>query len=417
MNRKKLLFVVVAALLLASVLAQCGPTPAPQVIERTVVVNQTVEVPKEVVVTKEVPVEKQVVVTATPVPVVQPSSKIVFMDDQSGANFQQWFQTIALPAAEKALGIKIDYVVGKDAEIFEKMKAWQPGQGDFAVLFPKSAAALLKAGIPVETLSPDKIPNMAKVDPRLQEASEGVTINNQAVAYWFSTYCLIYNSADVQQPPVSWAEFYDRRAEFKGKIGLVRPDAKSSAGWRQPFAFLNAFYDFSKPFDANDPAFQAAWAKAQDFYTYATLPLSAEPTNMFEAFNAGDTTISLYAIDYSLWSARQGTLPPTIKAAFLTEGVDAGGQAYFAVPGNISDADKLAAYQVINYLLSDEMQVRLVSTMFQYPSTMVMEQVPPIVWEQIPKPDVAWANKIPADRVNADAIQWIKEHGLDLVPQ
>jgi ABC-type uncharacterized transport system YnjBCD substrate-binding protein len=145
--------------------------------------------------------------------------------------------------------------------------------------------------------------------------------------------------------------------------------------------------------------------------------LSAEPTNMFEAFNAGDTTISLYAIDYSLWSARQGTLPPTIKAAFLTEGVDAGGQAYFAVPGNISDADKLAAYQVINYLLSDEMQVRLVSTMFQYPSTMVMEQVPPIVWEQIPKPDVAWANKIPADRVNADAIQWIKEHGLDLVPQ
>jgi ABC-type uncharacterized transport system YnjBCD substrate-binding protein len=416
MKRKNLLFLLVAAILVMGLITQCGPTPTPQIVERTVVVNQTVEVPKEVIVTKEVPVEKPVIVTATPVPVVQPSSQIVFMDDQSGANFQQWFQTIALPAAEKALGIKIDYVVGKDAEIFEKMKAWEPGKGDFAVLFPKSAAALLSAGIPVETLSPDKIPNMAKIDPRLQESSEGVALNNQAVAYWFSTYCLIYNSADVQTPPVSWAEFYDRRAEFKGKIGLVRPDAKSSAGWRQPFAFLNAFYDFSKTFDASDPAFQAAWTKLKDFYTYATLPLSAEPTNMFEAFNAGDTTISLYAIDYSLWSARQGTLPPTIKAAFLKEGVDAGGQAYFAVPANISDADKLAAFQVINFLLSDEMQVRLVSTMFQYPSTLVIDQVAPIVWEQIPKPDVAWANKIPADRVNADAINWIKEHGLELVP-
>ncbi len=420
MKRKNLLFAMVVAILVMGLLAQCGPTPTPQVIENTVVVNQTVEVPVQSTVvvnqTVEVPVQSTVIVTATPEPVVQPSAKIVFMDDQSGANFQQWFQTIALPAAEQALGIKIDYVVGKDAEIFEKMKAWEPGKGDFAVFFPKSAAALIKAGIPLETLSPDKIPNMAKVDPRLQESSEGVAINNLAVAYWFSTYCLIYDSASVKTPPTSWAEFYDQRAQYKGKIGWVRPDAKSSAGWRQPFAFLNAFYDFSKPFDANDPAFQAAWAKLKDFYTFGTLPLAAEPTNMFENFNAGDTTISLYAIDYSLWSARQGTLPPTIKASFLKEGVDAGGQAYFAIPANISDADKVAAYQVVNFLLSDAMQVRLVSTMFQYPSTLVTDQVAPIVWEQIPTIDVAWANKIPADRVNADAIQYIKDHGLELVP-
>ena len=33
--------------------------------------------------------------------------EIVFQDTQSGANFQQWFQTIALPAAEEFLGVKI----------------------------------------------------------------------------------------------------------------------------------------------------------------------------------------------------------------------------------------------------------------------------------------------------------------------
>jgi putative spermidine/putrescine transport system substrate-binding protein len=420
-TRKKLWFFLVAAVVILTLGVQCGATPAPQVVKETVVVTQQVEVEKvvtkevEKVVTKEV--EKQVVVTATPEPVAALPEKIVFMDDQSGANFQQWFQTIALPEAEKALGFKIEYVVGKDAETFEKMKAWKEGEGDFAVLFPKSLAALIKAEIPVEDLSPEKIPNMAKILPALQESTEGVPVANKGAAYWFSTYALIWDSSYVKQPPASWAEFYDRRAEWKGHIGIVRPDAKSSAGWRQPFAFLNAFYDFSKTFDANDPAFQAAWAKLKDFYTYSTLPLAAEPTNMFENVNAGDTWISVYAMDYSLWSARQGTMPPTIKAGFLKEGIDAGGQAYLAVPAGIPEADKLAAYQLVNFLLSDDMQVRLVSTMWQYESTAVEDKVAPIVWEMIPKPEVAQAAKIPPARVNADAITWIKEHGLELVPQ
>jgi putative spermidine/putrescine transport system substrate-binding protein len=295
--------------------------------------------------------------------------------------------------------------------------AWAPEGGDFDVLFPKSAAALIKSEIPVEVLSPEKIPNMAKVDPNLQVSSEGVPIDDKAVAYWFSTYALVWDSSVVKDPPETWAEFYDRREEFKGQIGIVRPDAKSSAGWRQPFAFLNAFYDFSGTFDPNDPEFQAAWEKLKDFYTYATLPLAAEPSpNLFENFNAGDSTISVYALDYTLWSARQGTMPPTMKAGFLKEGIDAGGQAYFAVPANIPEADKLAAYKVIDFLLSDEMQVRLVSTMWQYNSTLVNDQVPPIVWEIIPKPEVAWSVKIPPEKVSADAIQWIKDHGLELVP-
>jgi len=343
--------------------------------------------------------------------------EIVFMDDQSGANFQQWFQTLALPAAEEVLGFKIKYVVGKDAETFERMKAWKEGEGDFAVLFPKSTPQLLSENIPLETLTPEKVPNMVKIDPVLQVSSGGVPINDKAVAYWYSTYALIYNSQFIEQPPASWHEFYDRREEFKGKIGIVRPDAKSSSSWRQPYVFMNAFYDFSKPFDPEDPAFQEVWAKLKDFYTYATLPLASEPVNMFENFNAEDTWISLYAMDYSLWSARMGTMPPTTKAAFLEEGVDTGGQEYFVVPANIPEADKQAAYQLINYLLSDDQQIRLVSTMWQYESTMIENEVPAIVWEQIPTPEEAHAAQIPPENVNADAIEWVKEHGLELVPQ
>jgi putative spermidine/putrescine transport system substrate-binding protein len=344
--------------------------------------------------------------------------EIVFMDSQSGANFQQWWQTIALPAAEEYLDVKIKYVVGSDAEIIERMKAWKPGQGDITVLFPKSTALLIKTSqVPLETLSTDKIPNMAKIDPILQQATEGIPVANKGAAYWWSTYALIYNSDFVKNPPKTWQEFYDRRAEFKGHIGFLRPDAKSSGGWRQPFAFLNAFADFSKKFDPNAADFQNAWAKLKDFYTYCQLPLAAEPTNAFENFNAGDTWITVYAMDYSLWSARQGTMPPTTKATFLEPGIDAGGQAYLVVPANIPAENKLLAYRLINYLLSDDQQVRLVSTMWQYNSTMINQKVPGIVWEQIPKMEVARKAAIPPERVNADAISYIKKNAVGIIPK
>jgi len=42
--------------------------------------------------------------------------EIVFMDTQSGANFQQWFQTIALPAAQDALVIMRENRFGNECE-------------------------------------------------------------------------------------------------------------------------------------------------------------------------------------------------------------------------------------------------------------------------------------------------------------
>jgi putative spermidine/putrescine transport system substrate-binding protein len=344
--------------------------------------------------------------------------EIVFMDSQSGANFQEWWQTIALPAAEEVLGVKIRYVVGSDAEIIERMKAWKPGQGDITVLFPKSLALFIKTPqVQLENLTPAIIPNMAKIDPVLQVSTEGIPVANKGAAYWWSTYALIYNADLVKNPPRTWQEFYDRRAEWKGHIGFIRPDAKSSGGWRQPFAFLNAFADFTRKFDPNAADFQDAWAKLRDFYTYCTLPLAAEPTNAFENFNAGDTWITVYAMDYSLWSARQGTMPPSTKAMFLAPGIDAGGQAYLVVPSNIPAENKEIAYKLINYLLSDDHQVRLVSTMFQYNSTMITQKVPGIVWEQIPKVEVAKKAAIPPERVNNDVITYIKKNAVNIIPK
>jgi putative spermidine/putrescine transport system substrate-binding protein len=347
-------------------------------------------------------------------------TELVVADSMSGANFQTYWQKTVIPAVKQTLGVNLKYLVTSDAEQIQKTKAWKPGQGDFHILFPKSIATWVKSGVPLETLSTSNVPNAAKILPDFLKHNEGVELDGKAVLYWRTSYALIHNSQYIKNPPKSWREFYDRRAEFKGHIGLIRPDAKSSSGWRQRLIFLHAFLKdkMALPLDRleKDPAFQDAWAKLKDFTKHATLPLASEPVNLFENFNSGETWISLYAQDYSLWSARQGTMPPTIRATYPEEGADEIGTGYLAVPANIPPEYKEVALKVINYLLSDDQQIRLITTMWQYPGTEITDQVPAIAWEMVPKLDALTKTAVPRDRIRKDMIDYIKAQAKDLMP-
>jgi putative spermidine/putrescine transport system substrate-binding protein len=347
-------------------------------------------------------------------------TELVIADSQSGANFQAYWQKYVIPSVKQNLGVTLKYLVTSDAEQIQKAKAWPPGQGDVHLLFPKSIASWVSSGVPLETLTPANVPNLARIDPRFLKSDEGVDLQGKGALYWRTSYALIYNTQFVKNPPKSWKEFYDRRAEFKGHIGMVRPDAKSSSAWRQRYVFLHAFLKdkMTRPMAdlQKDPAWTDAWNKLKDFTTYAKLPLPAEPPNLFEDFNAGETWISLYAQDYALWSARQGTMPPTIKAIYPEEGADEIGTGYLAVPGNISAEHKAVALRVLNYLLSDDQQIRLLTTMWQYPGTEITEQAPPIVWEIVPKLDVLTRTAIPRERIRKDIIDYIKANAKELIP-
>ena len=364
-----------------------------------------------------------VVAMALGLPVVSPAgapTELVIADSQSGANFQAYWQKYVIPAVKQSLGVNLKYLVTSDAEQIQKTKAWKPGQGDVHILFPKSIATWVSSGVPLETLTTSNVPNSAKIDPKFLKSDEGVDLQGKGVLYWRTSYALIHNSLNIKNPPKSWHEFYDRRAEFKGHIGLVRADAKSSSAWRQRLVFLHAFLKekMTQPIEQlqKDPAFVDAWNKLKDFTTYAKLPLPSEPPNLFEDFNSGDTWIALYAQDYSLWSARQGTMPPTIRATYPEEGADEIGTGYLAVPANIPPEYKDLALKVVNYLLSDDQQIRLITTMWQYPGTEITYQVPPIAWEMVPKLDVLTKTAIPRERIRKDMIDYIKAHAKELIP-
>ena len=347
-------------------------------------------------------------------------TELVMADSQSGANFQAYWQKYVIPAVKQSLGVNLKYLVSSDPEQIQKAKAWKPGQGDVHLLFAKSIATWVTSGVPLETITTANVPNLAKIDPRYLKTDEGVDLQGKGALYWRTSYALIYNSQYIKNPPKSWKEFYDRRAEFKGHIGMIRPDAKSSAAWRQRLTFLHAFLKekMAMPMAQleKDPAFQDAWNKLKDFTTYAKLPLPAEPPNLFEDFNSGETWLALYAQDYSLWSARQGTMPPTIKAVYPEEGADEIGTGYLAVPANIPPEYKEVALKVVNYLLSDDQQIRLFTTMWQYPATEIADQAPPIVWEMVPKLDALTKSAIPRERIRKDVIDYIKGHAKELIP-
>jgi putative spermidine/putrescine transport system substrate-binding protein len=429
---KRLVFSVLATVVILSTLAaQCAAPATPETIVETVVVKETVEVPKEVVkeVEKVVTKEVEVVVTPTPAPVMERPTEITLIDTNSGANFQWYWQNQVVPAIEEQLGIKVNYVVSKEAEVIERMKAWQPGQGDAHLLFvkPESIPNTLGAGIELETLYPDRldvIPNLEKCPKSYLETVLGTNIDGKGALYWRSQYTLIYNSDYIKEPPTSWKEFYDRREEWKGHIGVIRPDAKSGASYRIPYSFLNAFVKMTDEQGnaiplaelEQTPEWQDAWAKLTDFYTYAKLPVPAEPPNMFEDFNAGDTWIGFYAMDFALWSRHQGTMPPTIKAGFLSEGMAAGSDGYLIVPAGIPEEYKPVVYDVINFLLSDDQQIRLITTMWQYTGTDIWDKIPGVVWDTIPP----WSEMENARLVvsNKEVTDFIKEKGPELlIPQ
>ena len=347
-------------------------------------------------------------------------TELVVADSMSGANFQTYWQRNVIPAVKQSLGVNLKYLVTADAEQIQKTKAWRPGQGDFHILFAKSIATWVKSGVPLENLTAANVPNAAKIDPQFLKSDEGVDLQSKGLLYWRTSYALIHNSQYIKEPPKSWKEFYDRRAEFKGHIGLIRPDAKSSAAWRQRLVFLHAFLGnkMAMPMEQleKDPAFQDAWNKLKDFTKYAKAPLPSEPVNLFEDFNSGETWIALYAQDYALWSARQGTMPPTIRATYPAEGADEIGTGYFAVPAGIPQEYKEVAFKVLNYLLSDDQQIRIITTMWQYPGTDITDQVPAIAWEMVPKLDVLTKTAIPRDRIRKDMIDYIKNHAKELLP-
>ncbi len=343
---------------------------------------------------------------------------VTFMDTAGGANIQAFFGQI-LPQAEKDLGIKIQYVPGAGPDLLTRLKSQQNAHGDvgLALLKPDVLGNMLNAGIPFDTLTDQKsaIPNLSLVEPRDLQEAFGVSTKGRATPFWRDQFGLVYDSAKISHPPTSWQDFVARKNEWKGHIGMVRPDAKSGGGRLMLRDFMIGYgVDFSKPFSEVQatPEWKNALAKFTEFSSAFYQPLASEPNALVQQFNQGDVWITEYAIDFTLWSADQGLMPQTVKASVFPSGMY-GGAAYLAVPANAPADKKALANRLINWLLSVKTQVRMQTQMYEYMGINKFDAVPAKTWQKVPRWSEIQSKRIPL--TNLEAYNWLAQNGTALV--
>lgn len=354
---------------------------------------------------------------AEPVRAAAPTVAVV--DTVSGPNFQAFWMTYLIPTIRRDLGVDVRYALGSGPTLELQMKSWRKGAPEFTLLFIKGLdlSNMVAAGIPLAPIVSDEkvvIPNLANEPAPFLVSNNGVLLEGKGVLFWRAQFDLVYNSKFIPTPPKTWKEFFDRRKEFAGHIGLIRPDAGSGGGRAFIYSFLAAFgVDFSQPFAQlqKSASWKSAWERFTEFSKYLAQPVAPSPPVMFHQFQTEQVWISDYAQDYSLWSAAQGQLPPTTKAAALDKNIIGASNAWLAVPAAASDEQKALACKVINTLISDEVQLHMLETMYQYPGTNAWKKAPASAWEKIPPVDVAEAGGI--RMTNLAAITYIQQKGMD----
>ncbi len=347
------------------------------------------------------------------------ANTLAMVDTVSGANFQAFWNTYLIPTIKGKTGIDVKYTVGSGPPLQLQMQSWRDGEPGFSLMFLKDLdlANMVAAGTKFEPLYLAReleIPNQKLIPEEYNEIDSGVSLRGAGLLFWRAQFGLIHNTKFVKSPPKTWGEWFDRRDEFKGHIGIVRTDASSGGGRAFMYAFLaSAGVDFKKPFSdiQNSPAWKKGLDRFTEFSRSFAEPIASEPPVMFHQFQTEQVWMTSYAQDYSLWSAEQGQLPPTIRSTPLDVNIIGSSNSYLAVPAADNPEQKADAYKVINLLLSDEVQLHMLETMYQYPGTDVWKKAPAQVWEKIAPVDAAQARGI--TMTNLEAIIFIQRHGME----
>lgn len=347
---------------------------------------------------------------------------LAVVDTVSGPNFQAFWKTVLIPAIKKQLGINVTYTVGSGPELELQMKSWQPGHPEFSLLFLKGLdlSNMVQSGDPLQTLYPTlektQIPNEADEPVSFLKSNDGVPLHGKGLIFWRAQFDLVYNSKYIKHPPTTWQQFYAERNKWKGHIGLIRPDASSGGGRAFIYSFLKAYgVNVNQPLAQLEktPQWKTAWAKFTKFSQDFAQPVASSPPVLFHQFQTGQVWITDYAQDYSLWSASQGLLPPTTKAAPLNVNIVGASNAWLAVPQADTAAQKAAAYKVINFLLSPQIQLKMLKTMYEYPGTNAWRQAPKSDFTKIPPVNVAESHGI--RMTNLSLITYIEKNGMSYI--
>ena len=315
-----------------------------------------------------------------------PIKQLAFFDSASGADFVNWFQTYVFPRYRQMTGVEVKFTSIGPAEAFQRVKAWRPGQGDVDVFYLSGdkMGAWGRENL-LEDLRgmSNLIPNLANAEPPESETIFGFPIEGRGAPFFRALYALGYNSDVVKNPPTSFKDLLNRRDEWKGKVGY--PDARSpiTGGGRYFVAsFLRAFgCDLRLEGGRENATWGPAWERLAEFEKFVFKKHANSGGEQFGQMTQGDVWITHMPWNFIEYTKRVGSLPPSVKISFLEEGMIVLGN-YLIIPRGLSEARREAAVRLVNFLLSQELQVEVVNQMQIHAGTNVWDKVNPNVYKE-----------------------------------
>lgn len=216
-----------------------------------------------------------------------------------------------------------------------------------------------------QKLSNTDISNLGNVQQGLL-----VPVDNYAVPYRASSVVLAYNSNNVPNPPQTFNDLIQWIKSHPGKFSYNDP---STGGAGQAFV-VEALYNFMNPSEMGsgyDSSVESNWTQGfdllkslgPDMYQKGVYPKGNQ--GALDLLANGSIDMAPVWSDMATSQLSQGTLPANIKLTQISPGFTGGG-SYLLVPS--LSANKSAAFKFINFLLSPDMQAKIVKKINGYPA-------------------------------------------------
>jgi len=377
MNKKNLFKALSALMVVAALVAACGPattsTPAAPIKETVVVTQPAI---KEIV---------QVVVTPTPAPepTAAPLKGEITISVVRGAMLT-FMQPMADKFTEANPGVKVNVIEEPEGGAFEALIAAgnQPdiAVGSFGYMPAKYAA--LDALAPVENM-PGADELFAALDPVTVQEYYG---HKYYVPAGIDVTLMIYNKAlfteaglDPEKPPTTYAEFLD--AAEKISALPAREDGTTVYGavfWNDALAWGGWYWNMLQPIYLNtnqngcsllnrigtDIVFDKAECKLADFFAFAKEAQQYAPPTMEQNFFSRSIGMWLqygYSWEPNLKTAKDepmvvgedvGVAPVPVPEAGDTSFTTLGGRPYMIL--KTTPERELLAWEFIKFLMTDE---------------------------------------------------------------
>lgn len=314
-----------------------------------------------------------------------------------GAEWDKLFFMDLAKSFEKEYGIKVNYVHGSWFDsvqklIAEKKAGKEVGDADLVFVWSVPFKQAWDAGVVWKFPMNYVIPNAKNlVDASLLEYTDMVPTHGTFLPFVWWQVAFLYNKKEVKDPPRSLDELLDWVKKHPGKFTYSDPN-KGGSGHTFLITIIEWLYGYENyngvPFDPErtkewhekSPKGYSLWEYLNELEKYMYQPgfYPAGNSAAMELFARGVVTLEPQWLDVVAEWYKEGRVDPEVVGMYIPEPtICAGGMDGFFIPWNAPH--KEAAMVLANYLLSKEVQKRLVIERGGiYP-------VVKDVWEEIPE--------------------------------